>query len=109
MPGTISAFYGNTTATIGASGTKTGAIGFASFSRGIFILPTGFEGTSITFEVSNDGVNFVALNDSSGAIALTVAAAKGYALPAALAGALWFKLVAGTQAAARTIELALKY
>lgn len=110
MPGTVQAFHANTTATILATGTKTGAIGFGSFSRGIIILPATFQGTALTFEVSVDGINFVALNDNSGAISITVAQGKAYALPAALAGTLYFKIVSGsTENADRVIQLALKY
>jgi len=109
MPGTTQAFHAPTTATIAAAGTKTGSIGFGSFTRGIFILPAGYEGTGITFEVSVDNDTFVPLNNDSGAVPLVVAASKGYALPTGLAGALYFKIVAGTtQAADRVIQLSLK-
>lgn len=106
----VSGQFANITATIAASGTKSGAVGFGSFSRGIFILPAAFTGTAMTFEVSTDGTNFFALNNDTGAISLTVAQGKGYALPAALAGASWFKFVSGsTEGSARTILLGLKY
>lgn len=97
------------TAAIAASGTKSGAVDIQQFATGGFVLPETFTGTAMTFEVSADGSTFVALNDSSGAVSLTVAQGKAYQLPASLMGFGWFKFVSGsTEGGARTIQTFLK-
>lgn len=79
------------------------ARGFASFGA---ILPAAFTGTAMTFQVSNDNTTFTALNNSSGAVSLTVAQAKAYALPADLKPWRYFKLVSGSaEGADRTITV----
>ena len=98
------AYQTTQTATIAAGGTKSAAVGIADYLTGGFQLPATFTGTAMTFEVSADGSTFVALNDSSGAISLTVAQGKAYALPAAVMAYPWVKFVSGsTEGAARSI------
>lgn len=65
---------------------------------GMVHLPAEFDGTALTFTVSPTyGGTYVALEDSSGAaVTLTVEAGKAYALPEALFGAPYCKLVSGT-------------
>jgi hypothetical protein len=102
----FSGMYATPTAAIASGGTKSGAIAFADFTRGMFILPATFTGVAMTFEVSVDGINFT-LYDLA---AITVAQGKAYALPAGLAGAGWIKLVSGSaETPGRSIQLMLKY
>lgn len=92
------------------AGTVSNALAIGDFTIGGFILPAAFTGTAITFQVSVDGDTFVALNDSSGAVSLTVAQGKGYALPASVMGFRWLKFVSGSsEGADRTIQVMLKY
>lgn len=83
------------TVVIAASGTKSSAFDSrGEITWGVFV-PTGFEGTEISFEVSHsvDGA-FVALSDDTGAaVEVPVAAANAYTLPAALAPWPAFKIV----------------
>lgn len=96
------------TAVIAASGTKSTVISNVGSRYLGMILPT-MTGTATTFEVSDDGVTFVALNNSSGAVSLTTASSKAYKLPDDLAPFPYFKLVSGsTEAAERTIIIVRK-
>ena len=99
----------STTATIAASGTKTNAIeAKASVSFGV-VIPSGFTGTTVTFEVSADNTTYQALNNTSGAVSMTVAAAKSYTLPADLTPWPWFKIVSGsTESSARSLVIVRK-
>ena len=91
------------------AGTVSNALPIEDFVTGGFILPATFTGTAITFQVSADGTTFVALNDSSGAVSLTVAQGKGYALPASVMGFRFLKFVSGSsEGADRTIQVVLK-
>ena len=62
------------------------------------IIPTEFDGTSISFQVSRDNVTYYNLYDQTNAlVSLTVAADRAYALPAdKFNGWAYLKIVAGT-------------
>lgn len=80
---------------------------FAGRVAGI-VVPTGFEGTAITFEASDDEAGtFLPCHDDTGTeISVTVAAGRHVLVdPNLLAGARWVKLVAGT---AQTGDITLR-
>lgn len=84
-------------------------IPFGSYSGGFCIIPTtaGASVTSLTWYVSDkSGGTFVAAYDEDGvAIAQTVAHSKAYAIPSALFGARFVKILAN---AAGTLILTVK-
>ena len=84
--------------TIASGATESDELVLDGYAMGMVHLPSTFDGTSLTFMVSPTfGGTYVALEDSSGAsISLTVEASKAYALPEALFGAPYCKLVAGS-------------
>jgi hypothetical protein len=103
------AFCARDIATIANNGTVSDAIAIENFLHGGFQLGT-FTGTAMTFQVSDDDTTYVALNNDSGAIALTVAQNKAYALPDAVMKHRFFKFVAGSsQGQATSIAVTLKY
>lgn len=78
--------------------TKSLAVGLRGLSMGWFVLPAGFDGTTLTFEVSQDGTNFFPLYDQLGnVISVPVAASRGYFIdPGIFAGFSAMKFVSGT-------------
>ena len=68
------------TATIAASGTTSDAFFVGDHAWGSFQLPT-MTGTGITFLVSNDGNNYVALRDNTGTAIASITTASGRAMP----------------------------
>lgn len=61
------------------------------------VIPSTFDGTTITFQVSADGVTYQALYDiNNNAVGMTVAASRSYDLPGELTQWPYFKVVAGT-------------
>lgn len=97
--------------TIAASGTKSGAFDArAGITYGVFI-PTGFEGTEISFEVCHSETgSFIALSDETGTVVdVPVAAAEAITLPAALAPWPFFKIVSNaTETNARELRIVSK-
>ncbi len=84
--------------TIANAGTVSTAINISNAVTGGIQFPNTFAGTSVTFQVSYDGVTYVALNDSSGAVSMTMVQAKAYALPASVMAFPFFKVVSTAQA-----------
>lgn len=76
---------------------------------GVF-LPSGMEGTSLAFTVSDQpGGTFLALTDAGDAVSYTVAASRYVALnPSLFAGVRYLKLVVGSQTGAVTVVLATR-
>jgi hypothetical protein len=64
-------------------------------------IPSGFEGTTITFKASPDGTNYYVVyewdDSDASALPMTVAAGRTYQLPTALWGLRYLKIVAGTE------------
>ena len=61
------------------------------------VVPSTFDGTAITFQVSHDNVTYQALYDEFNvAVGLTVAASRSYNLPSALAPWAFWKIVCGS-------------
>ena len=88
---------GYRTLTIANGATASEAFFFGPYAMAAVIMPSTLDGTALTFQVSGDGVTYVALDDGEGAaVGMTVAASKAYALPDALAVYQYFKLVMGT-------------
>jgi hypothetical protein len=85
-------------ATIAVGGTASSVVTLDGFAMGMIHMPSTLEGTALTFTVAPTyGGTYVAPEDSSGnAIAVTVEASKAYAIPEALFGAPFLKLVMGT-------------
>ena len=84
--------------TIAVGATESGVLVLDGYAMGMIHLPSNYDGTALTFSVAPTyGGTYVALEDSSGAsVTLTVEASKAYALPEALFGAPYAKLVAGS-------------
>ena len=79
-------------------------------SKSVGIILGTMTSTALTFTVSTerDGT-FVALNNTSGAVSLTVASSKAYKLPDDLIPFPYFKLVFGSsEAAERTVTVVRK-
>jgi len=77
--------------------TTSSAAEIANFGLFGMILPSTYDGTAMTFEVSADGTNWFALYDNLGVqVSLTVAASRAFDLPLALASFPYFRVVAGT-------------
>lgn len=74
------------------------------------VVPSTFDGTTITFQVSHDDVTYQALYDDGGtAVSVTTAASRSVGMTAAKAEALapwrYIKLVAGTVQTTTDTEL----
>lgn len=93
--------------TIAASGTTSGVVSNRGATATGVILPATFTGTALTFSVSDSSTGtFSGLNNDSGAVSITVAQGKAYALPAALKTFPYFKIISGsTEGSARTITV----
>jgi hypothetical protein len=97
------------TATIASGATASDAIKLDGFSFGGIILPSTYDGTAMTFTVS-DAVEgtYVALEDAAGvAIPLVVEASKAYVLPPELFAFPCCKLVAGTSQTTTTTAISV--
>lgn len=89
--------FKNVTITIATSTTVSDA--FATGGKAIFglVVPSTFDGTTITFQVSADGVTYQALYDiTNTAVGMTIAASRSYDLPTQLAAWPYFKIVCGS-------------
>lgn len=61
------------------------------------VVPSNFDGTAITFQVSHDDVTYQALYDTTNtAIGMTVAASRSYDLPQELAAWQYWKIATTT-------------
>ena len=91
-----------------AAGT-TGWFDYTNFSKGQLTIPTGVTGVTLTFHAnSKHGGELAPAQDGAGAaVTLTVAAAKSYPIPVALAGAHQVAIVSNV-AGPETIEVLLK-
>lgn len=83
--------------TIAASASVSDAFAADEFAAYGLVMPAAFTGTTITFQVSHDGVTYQALNKNTSDVAesVTVTAAKSYPLPASLEAWPFFKIVSG--------------
>lgn len=88
-------------------GTTSAPASVKGFAAGVLHLPADLEGTSLAVQVSHDGVNFLPLYNTAGAIAPTVAASRAYALPRECFATAYVRFVVASQAAARTLTLEL--
>lgn len=105
-------FNPNLTATIGASGTTTGAIPLGGFCLCGILFPATFTGTAITFLASPDGTTYKVLKATTSGTTLsyTVAQDTFAAIdPKDFQGVNYLKIVSGsTEGSARTLKLAVK-
>lgn len=99
------------TVTIANADTISGAIALKHFVLWGLVLPS-ISGTSLSFQVSADGVTYQALYDDAGdQVTIPVAAAtpRSYTLPAALAAWPWAKIVSNlAEGGERTLTLVAK-
>lgn len=99
------------TTTIANAGTTSAAISTKGLSLVGIQFPTTFTGTTVTFTMSDtvDGT-YVPVYNASGAVSVTIAQARYYALdPKDFQGILFLKIVSGSsEGGARTLKLSLK-
>lgn len=89
--------YTTATATIANGATVSDAVDMRGYSGGGYALPSTFDGTALTFQVSVDGVTYQTLYDQYGSpLSITVAASRSFPLPQEIFGWAYFKFVAGT-------------
>lgn len=93
------------TATIASSGTTSGAVDLGVACPVGLTMPAALTGTAITFLVSNDNSNYVALYDydTAAAVSITFVASKAFNLPTRIfAGWRYLKIVSnGTEGSSR--------
>lgn len=95
-------------ATIANGQTVSDAVSLAGHKLVAVVTPAALTGTTLTFQASADGVNFVALhNDDGNAVSITVAASRYTNVPVAeFRAAQWLKVVSNSaEAAERKITL----
>lgn len=82
------------------------------FGGGVLYTPASFEGTTLTFQVSEDGTTFVPLCDDSlgnSAVSMSVGASRAYPLPYGLTQACCFKITSNQAVGAdRVLTLKLQ-
>lgn len=86
------------TATIASGAAASDAVDARGYSGGGYRLPSTFDGTALTFQVSEaEAGTYATLYDQYGsALSVVVAASRAYPLPQELFGWPFFKLVSGT-------------
>ena len=95
------------TVTIAAGATASAAFGTGQATRGSFQLPASMDGTTITFNVSNDGATWQACPiEGNETNPLTTASSKTYSFPVKFFNFRYGQLVSGTtETLAKTISL----
>lgn len=95
---------------IASSGTTSAAIAAKGMSLVGVQLPATVTSTAMTFTVSSDGVTYVPLYNSAGAVSYTIASGRFIAInPVDFYGATYFKIVMGSsEAASRSLTAILK-
>lgn len=92
--------------------TESAAMAYKEAASGVFVVPTGFTATTMTFKVSDaiDGTFTALYNTSNSAVSYTVAAGRAYPIPTEAAGAAYIKFVGNTGqlTAAKTITVTTK-
>lgn len=108
---TVEAFHNTPVVTIPASDDESNAFHFGAFAQCGFIVPDGFEGATVSFLVSMDGVNFVGFYDNTDTlVSIPVTENRAYAFPINLFPFTWIKIKsASTESADRAIQLPAKY
>jgi hypothetical protein len=88
------------------STSTTPEIAYRDYEAGMVYIPANSSITLLTFHVApKPGGTYLPLQDSDGAVTLTVAHTKAYQLPSDLNGAKAFKMVAN---AAGSVEITFK-
>lgn len=103
--------YQQVDCTIADGETTSSAVRIAEFNKGSFHAPAELDGNQFTVHVSNDGVNYNALQTAAGAAVAVIPAAVNEAnmLPAETFNFGWMKLVSSSaESPARTITVFLK-
>lgn len=96
------------TCTVASGNTVSGAVDLAGIRNMGLIVPSTFDGTAITFQVSDTlGGTYVGLYDITNAqVSMTITTSRAYDLPGELMAWRFVKIVCGTaQAATDTIFL----
>lgn len=99
------------TATIANGGTLSDAVDLGASTVCGLILPAAFTGTGLSFQVSADGVTYVALYDSSNtAESMTVTQGRAYSVnPSVFAGWQYAKVVSNAaEGASRAVTLVVR-
>ena len=88
----------NLTATIAVGQTVSGAVDLSATFLTALIIPANFDGSQITFEVSNDGTNFYAYRNTSNTVIIaTVTAGSAMGIvPSDFASWRYIKIVSVT-------------
>ena len=93
------------TATVASTETVSGAVDTRGYDAFGVVVPSTFDGTEISFQVSADNSTFQALYDITGQlVTMPVAASRSYDLPGELTAWPYFKIVCATpQASTSTV------
>ncbi len=93
------------TSSIANGATVGDAVDVGDMSHGVVMAPTGFDGTAINWDVSNDGSTWYRHTDST-----TISATQAADIPAGVMACRHIRPVAATsQTGAVTLELALSH
>lgn len=96
------------TCTVTSGQTVSAAVDLAGVRNWALIVPSTFDGTTITFQTSDTlGGTYVAMNDITGTpVSMPIAASNAYDVPGELAALRFLKIVCGTaQATTDTLFL----
>ena len=111
----MNGYQGNfivSSAAIASGQTASAVVQLKGYSLVGVQLPAAFTGTTLTFQVSSDGVTFVALKSTTSGTALSYTVAQGtYAAidPVAFYGVNYLKIVSGSsEGANRVLAISLK-
>lgn len=88
--------FSRKTVTVVIATSTTVSEAYPAQGRALFglVIPSTFDGTVITFQVSADGVTYQALYDEFNTqVSMTVAASRSYNLPTALAPWAYWKII----------------
>jgi hypothetical protein len=104
-PAAVARREGSALVTVNVGQTLSGGVDTAGYGNMGLIVPSDFDGTSISFQVSVDSGAYVPLYDITNTqVVMTVAAGRAYDLPGELMVWRYFKLVCGTaQATTNTV------
>ena len=95
----------STTSAIANGATAGGSVDVGDMSRGVVMAPTGFDGTAINWDVSNDATTWYRHTAST-----TISATQAADIPAGVMACRYIRPVAATsQTGAVTLELALSH
>lgn len=93
-----------------ATNTDSEPFEFGAWAQAGFILPAGFEGTSVSFLVSADNETYVPFYDGANLVSVAVDESRAYAFPINLFPFTWIKFKSqATESQDRVIAVVSKY